>query len=53
LNNRLAKYETVKQYRIVKQEFSMETGELTATLKVRRKVVQEKYADLIDSMYQD
>jgi len=53
LNTRLAKYETIKKYRIVKQEFSMETGELTATLKVKRKVVQQKYADLIDSMYQD
>lgn len=50
-NSHLAKYETIKKYRIVKQDFSKETGELTATLKVKRKVVQEKYKDLIESMY--
>lgn len=50
-NNHLAKYETIKKYRIVKQDFSKETGELTATLKVKRKVVHEKYKDLIDQMY--
>lgn len=50
-NNHLAKYETIKKYRVVKQDFSKETGELTATLKVKRKVVHEKYKDLIDQMY--
>jgi long-chain acyl-CoA synthetase len=50
-NKHLAKYETIKKYRIVKQDFSKETGELTATLKVKRKVVHEKYKDLIDQMY--
>jgi long-chain acyl-CoA synthetase len=52
-NTHLAKYETIKKYRIVKHEFSKETGELTATLKVKRKVVQQIYKDLIDSMYVD
>ncbi len=50
-NKHLAKYETIKKYRIVKQDFSKETGELTATLKVKRKVVHEKYKELIDQMY--
>lgn len=50
-NKHLAKYETIKKYRIVKQDFSKETGELTATLKVKRKVVHEKYKELIDEMY--
>lgn len=50
-NKHLAKYETIKKYRIVKQDFTKETGELTATLKVKRKVVHEKYKDLIDQMY--
>ncbi|MBP7585814.1 MAG: long-chain fatty acid--CoA ligase [Spirochaetes bacterium] len=50
-NNHLAKYETIKKYRIVRREFSKETGELTATLKVKRKVVHEMYRDLIDGMY--
>ncbi len=52
-NSRLAKYETIKKYRIIRQDFSKETGELTATLKVKRKVVQEKYGPEIESMYED
>jgi long-chain acyl-CoA synthetase len=50
-NTHLAKYETIKDYRIVKSEFSQAGGELTATLKLKRKVVYEKYQDLIDDMY--
>lgn len=50
-NQHLARYETIKKYALLRQEFSKETGELTATLKVRRKVVREKYADIIASMY--
>ncbi len=51
LNSHLARYETIKRYRIIRREFSKETGELTATLKVKRKVVREKYKNVIDSMY--
>ncbi|TAL39666.1 MAG: long-chain fatty acid--CoA ligase [Spirochaetes bacterium] len=50
-NRHLAKYESIKKYRIVKREFSKESGELTATLKVKRKAVGELYKDLIESMY--
>ncbi|MFZ2418695.1 MAG: long-chain fatty acid--CoA ligase [Smithellaceae bacterium] len=50
-NTHLAKYETIKDYRIVKSEFSQAGGELTATLKLKRQVVYEKYQDLIDDMY--
>jgi len=53
LNRHLARYETIKRYTIIKHEFSKETGELTATLKVKRRVVREKYKDLIASMYED
>ncbi len=52
-NSHLAKYETIKKYKIIRQDFSQETGELTATLKVKRKVVQEKYGPMIESMYAD
>lgn len=52
LNKHLARYETIKKWRIVKTEFSQATGELTPSLKVKRKVVFEKYNDLIESMYQ-
>lgn len=50
-NSRLAKYETIKQLRIVKHDFSQDGGELTPSLKVKRKVVYEKYRSLIDDMY--
>jgi long-chain acyl-CoA synthetase len=52
LNMHLAKYETIKDYRIVKSEFSQEGGELTPSLKLKRKVVLEKYKHLIDEMYE-
>lgn len=51
LNANLARYETIKRYEIIRHEFSKETGELTATLKVKRRVVQDMYSDLIDAMY--
>lgn len=47
-----AHYETIKKFKLVADVWSVETGELTPTLKVKRKVVEEKYADLIDSIYQ-
>lgn len=50
-NVHLAKVETIKYYRIIKQAFSEETGELTPSLKVKRKVVVQKYHDLIEGMY--
>jgi long-chain acyl-CoA synthetase len=52
-NRLLARFETIKRYRIIKEEFSQETGELTPSLKLKRNVVYERYADLIESMYAD
>ena len=52
-NNSLASYESVKKVRIVPVDFSVEGGELTPTLKVRRRVVVEKYRSLLDEMYRD
>jgi long-chain acyl-CoA synthetase len=51
-NTHLAKYETIKNIRIIKSDFSQEGGELTPSLKVKRKVVHQKYKDLIDQMYE-
>ncbi|MGH7818662.1 MAG: AMP-dependent synthetase/ligase [Candidatus Binatia bacterium] len=51
VNRHLASYESVKYFRIVPHDFSQETGELTPSLKVKRKVVSQKYADLIEEMY--
>ncbi|BBO67693.1 AMP-binding protein [Desulfosarcina alkanivorans] len=52
-NGHLARYETIKRYRIIKKAFSRENGELTPSLKLKRNVVQERYAGLIESMYAD
>lgn len=41
----------VKQYRMLGMDFSLEGGELTPTMKVKRKIVLEKYAEVIDGMY--
>jgi long-chain acyl-CoA synthetase len=50
-NQHLASYESVKYHRIVPHDFSQETGELTPSLKVKRKFVNQKYAELIEEMY--
>ena len=50
-NERLAQFEHVKRFAILPQGFSSESGELTPTLKVKRRVVEEKYADVIAKMY--
>lgn len=50
-NAQLASFETIKNFAILPREFSIETGELTPSLKIKRKVVDEKYRDLIDSLY--
>ncbi len=50
-NSHLASYETVKNFEIIDHEFSIESGELTPSLKVKRKFVDEKYKDLLEAMY--
>lgn len=50
-NSQLASFETIKNFAILPREFSVESGELTPSLKIKRKVVDEKYRDLIDSLY--
>jgi long-chain acyl-CoA synthetase len=51
VNTTLASYETIKDFCILEKDFTVETGELTPTLKVKRNVVQEKYKELLDAMY--
>jgi long-chain acyl-CoA synthetase len=52
VNKSLAKYETVKQFAILPKDLSVDDGELTPSLKVKRKVVEKKYAGLLDKMYE-
>jgi len=47
----LAYYEAIRSFKIVEKPFSIENGELTATLKLRRKAIEIKYAPLINDLY--
>ena len=51
VNARFARAETIKKYRLIDQLLDPEDEELTPTMKLKRRVVNVKYADLIDSMY--
>lgn len=52
-NAELASYETIKKFEILPVDFSIETGELTAKLSVKRKVVNSKYGYIFDAFYAD
>jgi long-chain acyl-CoA synthetase len=51
LTRSLADYEKVKRIALLPKEFTIDNGELTPTLKVRRRVVEEKHAEMIESLY--
>ena len=50
-NEQLERWETIKKFEILPGELSVEEGEVTPSLKIRRKIVEKKYADLLNSMY--
>ena len=50
-NSHYAPVEQIKRFEILREEFSQPTGELTPTLKVKRGIVQQKYAETIDAIY--
>ncbi len=50
-NSHLAQVQTVKRWLIIPGEFSIEGGELTPTMKIKRKVIRDKYAAEIESLY--
>jgi long-chain acyl-CoA synthetase len=50
-NASLARYEQIKAHRLISDTLSVESGHLTPTLKVRRKIVERDYAGLIEEMY--
>jgi len=51
LNGRLARFEQMKRVLLVPEEFSIESGTLTASMKMRRRVVEDRYRQLIEDMY--
>jgi len=52
-NRLLASFETIKKFVILDHDFSIESGELTPTLKVKKHVVYQRYKDLLDGMYEE
>jgi long-chain acyl-CoA synthetase len=50
-NQSLERWETIKRFEILPSELSVEEGEVTPSLKVRRRAVEEKYADVLNTMY--
>lgn len=53
LTPHLARFEQIKKVALLPRELSIEAGEITPTLKVKRRVVEERYKSLIDAMYEE
>lgn len=51
VNSNLASFESIKYFEIIPEDFTVEDGTITPTLKVKRKAVMQKYKDVIDKMY--
>ena len=53
VNGSLANFESLKRFRVVPHEWSIETGELTPSMKLKRRVITSRYAALINALYAD
>jgi long-chain acyl-CoA synthetase len=51
VNSGVGPVEQIKRFRILPHDLSQESGELTPTLKVKRNVVNDKFADVVDDLY--
>jgi long-chain acyl-CoA synthetase len=51
INRDLSQFERIKKFALLPREFSIDSGELTPTLKVKRRVVEEKWKDVIEGLY--
>ena len=52
VNEKLARYEQIRIWRLLPDDFTIETGELTPTQKIKRRVINEKYSAVIDHLYE-
>ncbi len=52
-NQQLASYETIKKFKVLEHDFSQESGELTPSLKIKRKAINERYGKVFDQFYQE
>ena len=50
-NQKLERWETIKRFEILPAEFTLDQGEVTPNQKIRRRAVEQRYADRLDSMY--
>jgi len=53
VNSKLARFETVKKFALLPQSLTMDAGELTPTLKVKRRVIEARYRTIIDGLFAD
>ena len=53
VNGSLANFETLKRFRVVAEEWTQESGELTPSMKLKRRVLTERYAAVIAELYED
>jgi long-chain acyl-CoA synthetase len=53
LTSHLAQYETIKRFALLPEDFTFDSGALTFTMKLKRRVVEKQYHDLIDRLYAD
>jgi len=51
-NRQLERWETIKRFEILPAELAVENGEVTPSLKIRRRVVERRYAEMLDSLYE-
>jgi long-chain acyl-CoA synthetase len=52
LNARLERWETIKKFEILQHDLTVEDGDMTPSMKVKRKLVEQKYMNILDSMYE-
>lgn len=51
LTGKLAQYETIKRFAVLDHDFTFDRGELTYTLKLKRRVIEQRYAEIIEDLY--